>query len=143
MRIIGLDFGDKRIGVALSDPSSIIAQGLDTLENDKGILTIKKIADIANVNSVDKIVIGLPKNMDGTLGFQGQKVINFSEELKAVFLGEIILWDERLSTKSAAKHMSDTSKTKDKKKGKLDMIAAILILQGYLDFYNRKKKEEI
>jgi len=141
MRILGLDLGDKRIGIAMSDPLCVIAQGLNNIDRVGDIETIKKICELAKTHEVYKIVLGLPKNMDGSMGFQGEKVMRFTEELKKVFPGEIVHWDERLTTKSAVTYMIEDNLSRKDRKKKVDRIAAVLILQGYLDFLNRFKKE--
>lgn len=141
MRILGLDLGDKRIGVAISDPLGLIAQGLDTVEvSDKSDI-LKKVCDIAEFYKAEKVIIGLPKNMDGSIGLQGEKALLFGEELKLAFNGEIAYYDERLTTRAAnAVLLEDNLKRKDRKK-KIDKVAAVLILQGYLDSTNNNKRE--
>jgi len=140
MRILGLDLGDKRIGVSISDPLGLIAQGLDTIEARVNLEIINKVCEVIALYNVEKIVIGLPKNMDGSLGLQGEKSYIFGKELKLRFNGEIVYYDERLTTRAAnAVLLEDNVRRKDRKK-KVDRIAAVLILQGYLDFMNNCKK---
>ncbi|MGL4730836.1 MAG: Holliday junction resolvase RuvX [Clostridium sp.] len=133
MRILGLDVGDRTIGVAISDPLGFTAQGITTvkrkgLEND-----INEMIKICNEYEVEKIVSGLPKNMNGTVGEQGEKVKSFCEELKKHIDLPIIFWDERLTTVAAHKAMLEADLSRSKRKKLVDKIAATYILQGYLD----------
>ncbi|ADL68778.1 Holliday junction resolvase YqgF [Thermoanaerobacterium thermosaccharolyticum DSM 571] len=134
MRTIGLDVGDKTIGVAISDPSGLIAQGIKTIKRsnlDDDILEIKRIA---NSFKAEEIVVGFPKNMNGTIGSQGQKVINFVEVLKKEINLPIMLWDERLTTVEASRMLIEgADMRRDKRKKVIDKLAATIILQGYLD----------
>jgi putative holliday junction resolvase len=133
MRILGLDVGEKTIGVAISDPLGFTAQGITTI-NRKGKKTdIEEIKKICMDYGVDTIVVGLPKNMNGTVGPQGEKIMNFSE-----FIGEnlnlpVKLWDERLTTVAAHKAMLEADLSRAKRKKIVDKLAATYILQGYLD----------
>jgi len=137
MRILGLDVGDKRIGVSICDPFGLFAQTLETIVINEDINPLNRICDLANIHKVEKIVIGLPKNMNGTIGAQGEKTLSFGNELKQAFSGEIIYCDERLTSKSA-NHFFAQAKTKLKeRKNKIDMVAAVLILQSYLDSKNK------
>lgn len=133
MRILGLDVGQKTIGVAISDPLGFTAQGITTIrrikkEND--ILEVKKICD---EYSVETIVVGLPKNMDGSIGFAGEKIQEFSELLREKIDLEIVFWDERLTTVAAHKAMLEADLSRGKRKKIVDKVAATYILQGYLD----------
>ncbi|TCW37301.1 putative Holliday junction resolvase [Thermohydrogenium kirishiense] len=134
MRTIGLDVGDRTIGVAISDPSGLIAQGIKTIKRsnlDDDILEIKRIA---NSFKAEEIVVGFPKNMNGTIGSQGQKVINFVEVLKKEINLPIMLWDERLTTVEASRMLIEgADMRRDKRKKVIDKLAATIILQGYLD----------
>ena len=130
---MGLDVGDKRIGVAMSDPMGWTAQGITTIyrqENKKNdINEIKKIID---EYKVDKIVIGLPKNMNNTLGPQGEKVIEYSKKIES-FNIPIIFIDERLSTVAAERTLIMADVSRSKRKTVVDKLAAQVILQTYLD----------
>lgn len=138
LRTIGLDVGDKTIGIAVSDPSGLIAQGIKTIRReslDNDIFEIKKIIDAFKV---EEIVIGFPKNMNGTIGTQGQKVIDFVEHLKKEIDLPIMLWDERLTTVEVNRMLVESADMRrDKRKKVIDKLAATIILQGYLD-YKRK-----
>lgn len=133
MRILGLDIGDKTIGVAISDPLGLTAQGITTIKR-KGIeRDIEEIRTICSEYGVEKIVAGLPKNMNGTLGPQSEKVMEFCEVLKSNLSIEIIMWDERLTTVAAHKVMLEADLSRAKRKKIVDKVASTYILQGYLD----------
>lgn len=137
MRILGLDIGDKRIGVAISDPLGWTAQTLKTLER-KGIKTdLEEIIRIMNEYNIEKIVVGLPKNMNGSLGPASEKVMKFCDKLKEKTNKEIIFEDERLTTMAAERILIDADVSRKKRKGVIDSVAATFILQSYLD-RNRK-----
>lgn len=136
-----MDVGDKRIGMAISDQMGWTAQGIDTLERKSEEEDLEKIQDVIKHYSPEKIVIGLPKNMDGSLGFQGEKVKEFGELIAKVFPGEIIYWDERLTTVYAHRILIEGDISRRKRKKKVDKIAAVFILQSYLDYLNNQKKE--
>ncbi|WKV08952.1 Holliday junction resolvase RuvX [Thermoanaerobacterium sp. CMT5567-10] len=134
MRTIGLDVGDKTIGVAISDPSGLIAQGIKTIKRSNLDDDIQEINKIINSFKAEEIVVGFPKNMNGTIGPQGQKVINFVEILKKEIDLPILLWDERLTTVEANRMLiEDADMRRDKRKKVIDKLAATIILQGYLD----------
>ena len=133
MRILGLDIGDRTIGVAISDPLLITAQGITTIRR-KGIENdIEELKKICEEYSVDKIVSGLPKNMNGTIGPQGEKVLEFCEIIKSNISLPIIMWDERLTTVSANRAMLEADISRKKRKKIVDKVASTYILQGYLD----------
>lgn len=132
-RIMGLDVGDKTIGVAISDLLGITAQGITTIrrtskKEDYGVL--KELIDEYNIK---KVVVGLPKNMNGTVGPQGEKTIKFAEKLKNKFNVYIIYQDERLTSKAAEKMLIAGDVRRDKRKNVIDKVAATFILQTYLD----------
>ena len=141
MRILGLDIGTKTIGIALSDELSLIAQGLFTLKR-KGLQSdIRELEKLIEERSVERIVIGLPKNMTNTLGTSANMVLSFIEELaKSVDL-PVVTWDERLSTVAAEKALLEADMSRKKRKRVIDTVAAQLILQGYLDCQQRLKNK--
>ncbi len=141
MRIMGIDYGDMRIGIAISDELKWTAQGIETIKRKDSLSqTIQRICDLVNQYSVSKIVVGLPKNMDGTLGETAQRVMNFINHLKKKIRNiEIITWDERLSTVSATRAMIEMDVKRSKKRTIVDKIAAMYILQSYLDFLGNTK----
>jgi putative Holliday junction resolvase len=141
MRILGLDIGTKTIGIAVSDELSLIAQGLFTLKR-KGLQSdIRELEKLIEEHSVEKIVIGLPKNMNNTLGTSANMVLSFIEELtKSVDL-PVVTWDERLSTVAAERALLEADMSRKKRKRVIDTVAAQLILQGYLDCQQRLKNK--
>ncbi|WP_105619781.1 Holliday junction resolvase RuvX [Vallitalea okinawensis] len=136
MRILGLDFGDKTVGVAVSDMMGWTAQGVETIhrkepENLKA--SIKRVIEIVDEYKVEKIVLGLPKNMNNTLGPRAEKTQNFKKRLEKELDIQIILWDERLSTMAARRSLLEADISRKKQKKVIDKMAAVYILQGYLD----------
>lgn len=137
MRLMGLDIGEKTIGVALSDPFGWTAQGLRTIRR-KGIKSdINEIISIIKEFGVEKIIAGLPKNMNNTIGTTGEKVIAFCEKIKPSINLEIIFQDERLTTVAAEKMLISADVSRKKRKEVIDTVAAVYILQGYLDRVNK------
>ena len=133
MRILGLDVGSKTIGVAVSDELKIIAQGVTTLKRKGLRLDIKDLLRMIEDLKVEKVVVGLPKNMNGSLGPSAKMVLSLVEELKKFVDLPIITWDERLSTVAARKVLLEADVSRKKRKQVIDKVAALLILQGYLD----------
>lgn len=135
MRIMGLDFGSKTVGVALSDPLGITAQGLEivrrTSEN-KLRKTLARIEAIIGEYQVEKIVLGYPKNMNNTEGERVEKTEEFAEMLRRRTGLEVVMWDERLSTVEAQRTMMDAGVRREDRDKYVDKIAATIILQGYL-----------
>ncbi|OGO02988.1 MAG: Holliday junction DNA helicase RuvA [Chloroflexi bacterium RBG_13_52_14] len=130
---MGLDIGEKRIGVALGDPLGIMASALTVIERQTDDAAIKQIIEIARQNEVERIVIGLPRSLDGSLGKQAQTVQAFIELLESHTQLPIITWDERFSTVAAERTLLEAGTKRDKRKRHLDAVAAAFILQGYLD----------
>lgn len=133
MRILGIDYGERRVGLAVSDPLGITAQGLPTIlrENDEDL--IKELTEIIREKEVNKIIVGLPKNMNDSIGKKAEEVFEFIEALKTTFDVPVLPVDERLTTVRAYKSMSGSTLSLRKKQKKVDMISAQLILQSYLD----------
>ncbi len=132
-RIMGLDVGDKTIGVAVSDPLGITAQGITTIRR-KGINSdFSELEALIKEYSVSEVIIGLPKNMNNTIGPQGEKVLQFAEKFKNKFGMEVILQDERLTTVSAERLLIDADVSRKKRKGVIDKVAATYILNSYLE----------
>ncbi len=136
MRILGLDVGDKTIGVALSDEMGWTAQALEVIQRKGLSQDIKKIKDILNEYQVGEIVVGLPKNMNGKEGEQAKKVREFLERLEAGVRLPIKTWDERLTTVAAERTLLQGDLSRAKRKRIIDKVAAQVILQGYLDRSN-------
>ncbi|NQU95261.1 MAG: Holliday junction resolvase RuvX [Candidatus Omnitrophica bacterium] len=132
MRILGLDIGSKRIGVALSDPLGITAQGLFTIEIAKVDL-YQRLEDIVKEKEVTEIVVGLPLNMNGSSGPQAEAAATFADTLKEKLNVPIKMWDERLSTMEVERVMIFGGASRSKRKKKIDKLAAQVILQSYLN----------
>lgn len=133
MKIMGIDYGDSRVGVAISDAMGWTAQGVRTLPNKGGKKLLDELKAVLDELTPEKIVIGLPKNMDGTLGFRAEATYAFAEQLKTIFNGEIIFWDERLSTVSATRILNETNTRGKNRKKVLDTVSACIILENYLN----------
>ena len=137
MRIMGLDFGSKTVGVALSDPTGLIASGLEIIRRDredKLRQTLARIEAIITEYGVEKIVLGYPKNMNDTTGERVEKTLAFKEMLERRTALEVVLWDERLTTVAADELMMEAGIRREDRKKYVDKIAAAFILQGYLDY---------
>ena len=136
MRIIGLDFGTKTVGVALSDELQITAQVFETItrkSENKLRQTLARIEEIIKEYQVEKIVLGYPKNMNNTVGERAAAVEEFKEALERRTGLEVILWDERLSTVEAQRVLMDQCVRREHRKEHVDQIAAAIILSGYLE----------
>lgn len=133
MRILGLDVGDRTIGVAISDPLGFTAQGIDTIRRKSLQYDLDEILNYYNQYQCTIIVVGLPKNMNGTIGPQGEKVLSFCEDIKTKIKCKIETWDERLTTVAANRAMLEADFSRAKRKALVDKVAATYILQGYLD----------
>ena len=133
MRILGLDIGSRTIGVAVSDPLGWTAQGVTTIKRKNFTADVAEVKKYFDEYSAETIVAGLPKNMNGTIGPSGEMVYEFCEKLTESFNPEIKFWDERLTTVAAHKAMLEADLSRAKRKKIVDKIAAIYILQGYLD----------
>lgn len=132
-RILGIDFGERRIGLALSDPSGLIAHGLDTMVVKNADGSLDAIVSIAETKQAIEIVLGLPVNMDGTTGEMAEKVEAFADRLRGRVSCEVRTWDERLTSVSAQRAMNEMGMEIRGNKESLDRIAATLLLQSYLD----------
>ena len=133
MRIMALDVGSKRIGVALSDPLKITAQGLQTFQRTTLEEDVKGLWQLIDEHEVSQLVVGLPKNMDGTIGFKAEEVQQCIADLTAERKIEIIWIDERLTTVSAERVLLEADVSRAKRKKVIDKMAAVVILQSYLD----------
>lgn len=133
MRILGLDVGDRTIGIAVSDPLGFTAQGITTIRRKKIDNDINELRKICTEYNVELIISGLPKNMNGTLGPQSEKVMDFCNIIKEEIKLPIKMWDERLTTVAANRAMLEADLSRAKRKKIVDKLAATYILQGYLD----------
>lgn len=145
MRIMGLDYGSKTVGVAVSDALQITAQGLEIVrrkQENKLRQTLARIEELIVEYEVEKIVLGFPKNMNDTVGERGEKSLEFKEMLERRTGLPVVMWDERLTTVSADKAMMEAGIRRENRKEYVDSIAAALILQGYLDFLKNEAAGE-
>jgi putative Holliday junction resolvase len=140
MRILGIDYGDSRIGIAVSDPFGWTAQGVETIKWHESLKSpIERIQQLIKEYNIESIVVGFPLNMNGTIGPRGDKTQEFIERLQKATSLEIIKRDERLTTVAANRMMHETGVKTSKKKGIVDQIAAVYILQNYLDSISQTK----
>ena len=137
VRILGLDVGSKTIGVAISDPLGFTAQGLTTIRRTKKEQDIQEIKKFCDEYDVKVIVIGLPKNMNGTIGPSGEITMALGKLIEEELNVEIKFWDERLTTVAAHKAMIEADLSRSKRKKIVDKVASTYILQGYLDLISR------
>ena len=138
-RYLGVDLGTRRIGVALSDELGLIAQALPTLEPPKEEDTLAAIQALIDRHGVAEVVVGLPKNMDGTLGPAAEKALAFAKRLEEGGRVKVTMWDERLTSKAAERLLIEAEVRRAKRKRTVDQMAAVLILQGFLD---RRRRQE-
>lgn len=141
MRILGLDYGSKRIGVAISDELGFTAQGLATILRKDRNYDMQKIAEVVKTYNVEKIVVGYPIRLDGTEGIQCDKVNRFIGLLEANIQTPVIRWDETLTTKTAEDILIAANIRREKRKNIIDKLAAQLILQNYLDRSRIEEKQ--
>ena len=136
MRILGLDYGSKTVGVAVSDPLGLTAQSVGTIwrkQENKLRQTLARIEELAAEYQAEKIVLGLPKNMNNTIGERAEKTLEFREMLERRTGLQVVMWDERLTTVEAERTLMEASVRRENRKQYLDQLAAVFILQGYLD----------
>ena len=137
MRYLGLDLGAKKLGVAISDKLGTIASFYDSLKISSEEDMLNKVLEIIEKEKVDKVVIGYPKNMDNSEGFRAEETLEFKKKLEEHFPGEIILEDERLTTKISEDILIKGNMSREKRKKVIDGVSAVVILESYLD---RKEK---
>ena len=145
MRILGLDYGSKTVGVAISDPLGLTAQGVETIwrkQENHLRQTLARIEELVSEYHVEKIVLGYPKNMNNTVGERAEKSLEFKEMLERRTGLPVIMWDERLTTMAADRTLEETGVHKEDRKQYLDQVAAVFILQGYLDAAAHKKEQQ-
>ena len=145
MRVIGLDFGSKTTGLAMSDIGGRIATPVETVFREEEVnlkQTVRRIRQLAQENDVHTIVLGLPKNMNNTLGARAEATLNFKKRLERdLYQVEIVLWDERLSTIGAEHPLMEMGMNREKRKQYIDKMAAAYILQGYLDAHRSENED--
>ena len=132
-RVLGLDIGNKTIGVAVSDPLGTLAQGVTTIIRSSKVEDVKALKNIIDEYHVEKLIVGLPKNMNNSMGFQAKRTMNYAEYLKESLDIEIEYVDERLTTASATRSLMEGGVRRENRKKHVDKVAAVLILQTYLD----------
>lgn len=146
MRIIGLDYGTKTVGVAISDALGLTAQGIETIqrkEENKLRKTLARIEELISEYEVEKIVLGFPKHMNNDIGERAEKSLEFKEMLVRRTGLEVIMWDERLTTVEAERTLIEGNVRRENRKQYIDKIAAIFILQGFLDsIYIQKQRQQ-
>jgi len=136
MRVMGLDYGSKTVGVAISDPLGITAQGIETIERkeeNKLRKTLARIEELVKEYEIEKIVLGFPKNMNNTIGERAEKSLELKAALERRIGIPVIMWDERLTTVEAERTLIESNVRRENRKKYVDKIAAVFILQGYLD----------
>lgn len=145
MRVMGLDFGSKTVGVAVSDALLVTAQGIETIQRKSpGKLrqTLARIEILMEEYQVEQIVLGFPKNMNNTEGERCEKTLQFKEMLEKRCKVPVYLWDERLTTVAAEQSLIESGVRRENRKQYVDKIAAVLILQGYLDSLKFQKRQD-
>lgn len=147
MRIIGLDYGSKTVGVAISDPLGLTAQGIETIhrkEENKLRKTCARIEELIREYGAELIVLGFPKHMNNDVGDRAEKSLEFGEMLRKRTGLEVVMWDERLTTVEAERTLIENKVRREDRKKYIDKIAAVFILQGYLDSeYIRRGQDNV
>ncbi|HEY3373805.1 MAG TPA: Holliday junction resolvase RuvX [Candidatus Aquicultor sp.] len=138
MRLLGLDYGSRRIGVAISDPSGFMAQPLQVIDKSRDSSDIRKISELVNEYGVDEVVVGLPISLSGEIGPQAREVLDFVEELKKTLSVPVATWDERLTTSYAERALKESNVKRGRRKEIIDKVAAAVMLQGFLDLKNSR-----
>ncbi|PYL04577.1 MAG: Holliday junction resolvase RuvX [Verrucomicrobia bacterium] len=135
-RVLGVDLGQARTGVALSDELRMLAHPLETIENSSAEKVARRVRQIVAEKEVDCVVVGLPRQMNGSLGPAAEKAQQFVEKLRSLISCEVVTWDERLSTVAAERALRDAGRKTRETRGIRDQVAAQIILQSYLDRLN-------
>lgn len=133
MRIMSLDVGSRTIGIACSDALYLTAQGIETIRRTSLANDFKRLQELINDYEVEELVVGMPKNMNGTKGDRAEKTEAFVAKMQEVISTPVTFWDERLSTVMAERSLIEADVSRKKRKGVIDKMAAVVILQGYLD----------
>jgi len=141
MRYLGLDVGDRTIGVALSDETGTLASGLDTLRRVGPRKDLRAVSDLARKHGVGEVVVGLPRALDGTVGPQARKVLDFMDDLRPSVRVPVVPWDERFTSVVAERALVEGGASRRERKAVVDKVAAILILQNYLDYRKLSEAE--
>jgi putative Holliday junction resolvase len=133
MKVLGLDIGEKRIGIAISDELGYTAQGMRVLNRSGLEDDLEVLQELIQETGATEVVVGLPKNMDGSLGESAEKVLFFAKKIEESIAVPVILWDERWTTAEATRLLVEADLSRAKRRKVVDKLAAVLILQGYLD----------
>ena len=136
-RVLAIDLGTKRIGIALSDPTATVASPLETFPATGPRRAVDRVSELCRRHDVETVVVGWPRNMDGSRGPAAREAEAFAERLRAALRVPVELWDERLSTAAAERALLEAGLRRDKRRESRDRVAAALILQGYLDAHHR------
>jgi len=136
LRFMGLDVGEVRIGVAVSDELGLVARALDTIERTGGKRDFETVLKLVGTHDVEHIVVGYPLNLDGSIGSQAERITEFRERLGTLTPIEVSLWDERFSSQSAERVLIESGMQRRKRKYTIDKVAAVVILQHFLDHRN-------
>ena len=142
MRVLGLDYGSKTVGVSVSDPMGLTAQGVETIwrkQENKLRQTLARIEELVSEYQVERIVVGYPKNMNNTVGERALKSLEFKEKLEKRTGLPVVMWDERLTTVEAERTLMEAGVRRENRKQYLDELAAVFILQGYMDSLGMEK----
>ena len=143
MRIMGLDYGSKTVGVAVSDALLLTAQAVETIsrpQETKLRRTLARIEELCREYEIEKIILGFPKNMNNTIGDRAEKSLKFAEMLKRRTGLPVVMWDERLTTVAAERTLMESGVRREHRKEHIDQIAAVFILQGYLDAESNRRE---
>ena len=143
MRIMGLDYGSKTVGVAVSDALLLTAQAVETIsrpQETKLRRTLARIEEMCREYEIEKIILGFPKNMNNTIGDRAEKSLEFAEMLKRRTGLPVVMWDERLTTVAAERTLMESGVRREHRKEHIDQIAAVFILQGYLDAESNRRE---
>ena len=143
MRIMGLDYGSKTVGVAVSDALLLTAQAVETIsrpQETKLRRTLARIEELCREHEIEKIILGFPKNMNNTIGDRAEKSLEFAEMLKRRTGLPVVMWDERLTTVAAERTLMESGVRREHRKEHIDQIAAVFILQGYLDAESNRRE---
>lgn len=139
-RVLGIDHGQERIGVAVSDELQMLAHPLETISRAKTPDSLGRIAAIAREKNVERIVVGLPRHMNGSIGASAEEAQQFADKLRLLVACEVLTWDERLSTVAAQRALREAGKSSRQTRGYIDQVAAQMLLQSYLD--SRQLREQ-
>jgi putative Holliday junction resolvase len=139
-RVLGLDVGSKRIGIAISDPLGITAQGLKTLQRQNKRIDFEKLVQLAREHEVSEVVVGFPLRMSGAEGIQAEKMHRFADELRERLQLPVHLWDERLTSAEANRLLRETEMSIKRRGQVVDQMAAVLILQSWMEHRSHKER---